>query len=270
MAPTDYTDFDPNGKDRKTIEPCVITRTKIYTDLYDDDLWFTFKDDFGDWTTDNLCKATVPVLGKLRDVLRTNEPHEWTESEVIEYIQLKGTFNSPFIQLKFTATIKGINDATNVITQNNAQFVQEDTPPPPSTNLHGMVTRAKASTGGPQDITPPTETAPQAPLVQVATPTQTATWQGTGYVPAIRDQERTYSQVGQSALLYVNSIAQLQKVYTTDSTKYGDNEDSFDLAHNIFLDLCRQMGLYTAEARNQAFSVMLKGLALDYYYTWKD
>ncbi|EED15482.1 conserved hypothetical protein [Talaromyces stipitatus ATCC 10500] len=299
MAPTDYTDFDPNGKDRKTIEPCVITRTKIYTDLYDDDLWFTFKDDFGDWTTDNLCKATVPVLGKLRDVLRTNgiyvpkgghagrvlantltlpEPHEWTKSEVVEHIQLKGTFNSPFIQLKFAATIKRINDAANVTIQNNAQFVQEDTPSPPSTNLHGMVTRMRASAGGLQDMIPhaetapptPTPPAPQAPLVQVATPTQTATWQGTGYVPAIRDQERMYSQVGQFAPLYVNSIAQLRKVYTTDSTKYGDNEDSFDLAHNIFLDLCRQMGLHTAEARNQAFSVMLKGLALDYYYTWKD
>ncbi|EED13533.1 conserved hypothetical protein [Talaromyces stipitatus ATCC 10500] len=255
MAPTDYTDFDPNSKDRKTIEPCVITRTKIYTDLYDDDLWFTFKDDFGDWTTDNLCKATVPVLGN--------------------YV----TYCEPMVYMyQRVDTQEEINDAANVTIQNNAQFVQEDTPSPPSTNLHGMVTRMRASAGGLQDMIPhaetapptPTPPAPQAPLVQVATPTQTATWQGTGYVPAIRDQERMYSQVGQFAPLYVNSIAQLRKVYTTDSTKYGDNEDSFDLAHNIFLDLCRQMGLHTAEARNQAFSVMLKGLALDYYYTWKD
>jgi hypothetical protein len=312
VTATDYTDWDPSDKDRKEIEKCVLARYKDYAERYDDDLWFIFKNNFEEWTADDLKKCSIQYLADLREILRTNgvyvpkrgppmkalidtlaqpEFHEWTESEVVQHVQLKGTVNSPSIQLQFGVLIKRLNDVANAPIQNNARFAQADTPSPPSANLHGMVTRARAPAGGLQNTTPPAETAPpapQAPLAQAATPpTQTATtWQGTGYVPATPGmetnyavttaaatpgQERTYSlHAGQFAPLYANGIAQLRKVYTTDSTKYGDNEDSFDLAHNIFLDLCRQMGLHTAEARNQAFSVMLKGLALDYYYTWKD
>ncbi len=47
--------------------------------------------------------------------------------------------------------------------------------------------------------------------------------------------------------------------------KYGSKENNFNLKLVMFYDVRNRVGLLTA-ASSLAFSIMLKGLALDYYY----
>ncbi|KAF3400645.1 hypothetical protein DPV78_005731 [Talaromyces pinophilus] len=123
VTDTDYTDWHPSDKDCKEIETCVLARYKVYAERYGDDLWFIFKTNFEEWTADDFKKCSIPYLADLRKILRTNgvyvpkrgppmkalihtlaqpEFHEWTESEVVQHVQLKGTVKSPSIHLQFS------------------------------------------------------------------------------------------------------------------------------------------------------------------------
>jgi hypothetical protein len=46
--------FDPTGKDEETIEKCISTRTEEYTDMYDEDLWIIFHEEFATWNEKTL------------------------------------------------------------------------------------------------------------------------------------------------------------------------------------------------------------------------
>ena len=61
-----------------------------------------------------------------------------------------------------------------------------------------------------------------------------------------------------------NDIAALAKLYTSEA-KYNGDKDSFDLKLEIFHDLCRK-AVVPEEAKMMAFSLMLKGRALKFYY----
>ena len=62
-------------------------------------------------------------------------------------------------------------------------------------------------------------------------------------------------------------LATLAKLYNSDEYKYkGDLLDSFDYKFTIFADNCQKASL-PPEALPQAFSTMLAGAALEYYYT---
>ena len=54
------------------------------------------------------------------------------------------------------------------------------------------------------------------------------------------------------------------KIYTKES-KYGGNRDSFDFKLTIFHDIYRRANV-PHEAKAKAFPIMLKGLALNFYY----
>jgi hypothetical protein len=60
-------------------------------------------------------------------------------------------------------------------------------------------------------------------------------------------------------------LANLTKLYTED-TKYSGEDDNFDYKLMIFHDLCEKAAL-PQQAFAQAYSTMLRGLALDHYYT---
>jgi hypothetical protein len=60
-------------------------------------------------------------------------------------------------------------------------------------------------------------------------------------------------------------LTNLTKSYT-DDIKYGSEGDNFGLKLMIFYDICDRVGV-PKEAYRKALPVMLKGLALDYYYS---
>ena len=60
-------------------------------------------------------------------------------------------------------------------------------------------------------------------------------------------------------------MANLAKSYT-DDVKYGSEGDNFSLKLTVFYDICGRVGV-PAEAYRKALPIMLKGLALDYYYS---
>jgi hypothetical protein len=57
----------------------------------------------------------------------------------------------------------------------------------------------------------------------------------------------------------------LAKLYT-DEAKYSGENDNFDFKLTIFTDLCQKADIPKQEF-SQAYSTMLRGLALDHYYT---
>ncbi len=64
---------------------------------------------------------------------------------------------------------------------------------------------------------------------------------------------------------YGKELANLAKLYT-NKAKYSGKNDNFDFKLTIFMDLCQKADIPKQEF-SQAYSTMLCGLALDYYYT---
>ncbi len=60
-------------------------------------------------------------------------------------------------------------------------------------------------------------------------------------------------------------LANLAKLYTNE-VKYSDENDSFSFKLTIFHDMCDRADV-SQSAKLKAFSTMLKGLTLDYYYS---
>jgi hypothetical protein len=60
-------------------------------------------------------------------------------------------------------------------------------------------------------------------------------------------------------------LTNLAKIYT-DGSKYSGDNDNFDFKLVIFHDLCNRADV-PEEAKVKAYPTMLRGLALDYYYT---
>jgi hypothetical protein len=60
-------------------------------------------------------------------------------------------------------------------------------------------------------------------------------------------------------------LANLAKLYT-DESKYSGENDNFDFKLTIFHDLCNRADI-PQEAKPRAFPTMLRGLALDHYYS---
>ncbi|EED20818.1 hypothetical protein TSTA_040120 [Talaromyces stipitatus ATCC 10500] len=125
MPPTtDYSkSFDPTDKDAKTIEKYIIAQIEDYTDLYNEDLWNTFREDFSTWTEGafriaplktliNLPKGRQYAATTLSETIAKLEQHEWTESEVIYHVQRHGIFSSPNIELTYGPAIRRLQATT--------------------------------------------------------------------------------------------------------------------------------------------------------------
>ncbi|EED20730.1 conserved hypothetical protein [Talaromyces stipitatus ATCC 10500] len=286
MPPTtDYSkSFDPTDKDAKTIEKCIIARIEDYTDLYDEDLWNTFREDFSTWTEGAFRIAPLKTLINLRDTLRTNgvyvakgrqhaattlsetiaesEQHEWTESEVIYHVQRRGTFSSLNIELTYGPAIRRLQATTPKAPQ---QAVHSK--PQAMTIPYGMTLRSQRNEE--RDTTP----TPIAQSVQQqynpTTPAATTLYEQA--VPATTHSRQTVhtNYTTQDTSYYGANISQLRKAYSED-LRYGNNEDTFDYSYQYFLEMCGHMGIHTQDAQRKAFFVMLKGEALRYYFDNKD
>ena len=64
---------------------------------------------------------------------------------------------------------------------------------------------------------------------------------------------------------FSRQIANLAKIYTEEDRYSGQPDNSFDFKFGIFLDNCTKAGV-PRQAQSLAFSMMLSGLAKDYYY----
>jgi hypothetical protein len=60
-------------------------------------------------------------------------------------------------------------------------------------------------------------------------------------------------------------LANLAKLYTNEA-KYSDENDSFSFKLKIFHDMCDRADVFQS-AKLKAFSIMLKDLTFDYYYS---
>ena len=64
---------------------------------------------------------------------------------------------------------------------------------------------------------------------------------------------------------YGKELANLAKLYTNKS-KYSGKNDNFDFKLTIFINLCQKANIPKQEF-SQAYSTILRSLALDHYYT---
>lgn len=286
MPPTtDYTKtFDPKDKDANTLEKCVTSRTQKYTELYDYDLWDTFKDDFAEWTEAILNTMSRIPLINLRDTLRTKgvfvaceqsvvtalynvishqEQHTWTDTDITYHILRRGFFQSPNIEIMYGPMIRRLQATNPEASQQTAHFKQPDTPSPPIAATTGMTTRLRSQLNQARESTLSAPTAQQT--YNPTNPGITIPYEPTvpPTTPGHQDINVTYA--GQHTPSYGASIGHLRKTYSED-IKYGDSEDSFDLSYRIFIKLCNQMGLRTSDTQREAFFIMLKGEALRYYF----
>ncbi|TAQ87858.1 hypothetical protein B7494_g3834 [Chlorociboria aeruginascens] len=109
----------------------------------------------------------------------------------------------------------------------------------------------------------PLAATPSTPvLLSPSAPTQAAhispTQTNSGFIPP---QQPT----NEAPNLYVKELGALTKLYTEEN-KYNRDIGGLTFKLTIFHDLCRKAGVPPA-ARAMAFSTMLKGRALDYYYS---
>jgi hypothetical protein len=287
----DYTKtFDPMDKDAKALEKCVLARIEAYKDLHDEDLWHVFREEFEAWTEEILKPIHTPSLIKLRDALRTNgvfvrkegqqaakalhdvisqsEAHIWTEADVTYHIRHRGSFNSPSMEINHGMLIQSLQTMAVQPPHQSTRFEQPDTPSPLAANLpgHAMTLRSHLNQARETTPIPPPDRQWQEPITPGMNTTYVQTAPPT--TPGQRETEITYAE--QRSIPIAAGISYLRKAYT-EAMKYGGyDDDAFDLTYNIFLELCSQNGLHTAEARTQAFAVMLKDYALTHYIQWKE
>jgi hypothetical protein len=74
-----------------------------------------------------------------------------------------------------------------------------------------------------------------------------------------------YGETGGTGHNYRNYLTTLEKIYKDDS-KYSGRNDNFDHKLGMFYDLCLKANV-PPSARNIVYSTMLRGPALDHYYT---
>ncbi|EED20804.1 hypothetical protein TSTA_039980 [Talaromyces stipitatus ATCC 10500] len=74
MAGQSGNDTDQAMTEKKTLDATVKAKIKEYTNTYDSRLLRAFKQDFDKWTLNNFNTVSVTELGKLVDLLQTNEP----------------------------------------------------------------------------------------------------------------------------------------------------------------------------------------------------
>jgi len=155
--------------------------------------------------------STVPE--SLFNTLEEEDPAEWTEPKIKEYIATGNKFNSRRINYLL----------------NHGGFAKTTEDP-----NEDPIETPKDSTETPED---PTET--PADLIKTR---HTPDTQGFG-----------------------KELTNLAKIYTEDN-KYSGENDNFDFKLIIFYDLCSRTNI-PENAMVKAYLIMLRSLALDYYYS---
>ncbi|KUL81694.1 hypothetical protein ZTR_09664 [Talaromyces verruculosus] len=278
--------FDPTDKDEETIEKCISTRTEEYTDMYDEDLWIIFHEEFATWNEETLRSAPYKTLTKLRDTLRTNgvyvarnghaasalsatltepEQHIWTEEQIKYHILRQETFDSPTINLTYGDLIRTTQTRNTAPAQHVTYAEQTSPTPPPAPDvLLSRATRSQTRHGQAREETP-TPAEPSQGSISM-TPSARMMYESTQISNTPHSQRFNARYEPQHATHATPNLPNLQKAFL-DHVKYGGPEESFDLVYQTFTHICAHYGYRTPEAVRDVFHVMLKGAASSYYWT---
>ncbi|KAL3702992.1 hypothetical protein TMatcc_010179 [Talaromyces marneffei ATCC 18224] len=263
--------FDPTGKDEETIKKCILARTEEYADMYDEDLWNNFHEEFAAWNEETLRIAPFKTLTELRDALRTNgvyaakgsphpasalfavitepEQHIWTEEDIRYHVLRRGTFNSPNIQLTYGSLIRTIQNENAVPAQHVTHAEQPISTPPPAPPASAIppsiTTRPQARYDQAREITP-TPVAPSHGYGQI-TPGARTIYEATQMSNTSASQRFKAHHEPQHATYVAPNLPNLQKAFL-DHMKYGGPEESFDLVYQTFTHICAHYGYRTPEA----------------------
>lgn len=218
----------------------------------DYDLWETFQEDFSNFTLDDFKRIEKDAKKDLRNYLRTSgiyvsknghiapalmavlqqkEPTPWSIDDVLECMRKGERFDSVIIDNLLQTHRVALAQTQNTFTHT------------PST----VQSLAFAQDQSPQAV-------PQAASQAVP---QTVLQAAPQPVPQTVPQASPYG--------HTKELTQLAKLYT-DDLKYSGDNDNFDLKLRIFKDLCMKAEIPQA-ALPLAVSTMLKGSALEYYYS---
>lgn len=236
----------------------------------------------------------VTIAKSLYTTLQEDKPTPWTEDEVnncydkegfcsfyLKYLKesefgkkVKITeFRSPKLSPAASSTSPRFSSAAPAApAPSNAAIAPQST-----AQFAGQIP-SQFATPAPQDFAPPgPQTMPAAPPVFPQLPTSVPPpdpFLAPLAIPPVPQPQPTYQPVptpqGQASATtaisgYGRELSNLAKMYTEES-KYSGENDSFTFKLAIFNDICSRADV-PAEARMKAFPTMLKGLALDYYYS---
>jgi hypothetical protein len=266
---------------RQGIDPETVTvnelkefvQTKVHEYILDQtsdsNLWDLFQDDFKGVTTEQF--GTIPrkdqqklraclrcggvfvtqnhrnltIAQTLADVLNEEKQHEWTQEDIEE--ASRDLHQGPITSIYITPEHNSRPELIARI-RSYTPSLQPSLHPSPRPSLHPQPIQPIHRSLTLQSV-PASPTPAQEP-VQVRQPT---------LEPA---PEPTLTIQPSSGAKLISEIA---KIYT-DEQKYNGTNSSFDHKLTIFLDICQRVEL-PQTALMKAFPTMLKGLALDHFYS---
>jgi Reverse transcriptase (RNA-dependent DNA polymerase) len=239
----------------------------------DNDLWSAFREDFKDFTITVFDMANTSIIRQLRpqlrlygvrvdtdrkkkvsetlyEVLKEEEPPDWIDEEVIQHVRTIGPFKSP-----------NINYLIREVYPHGLGVTSEPPPSESSLDIKGkgkepIKEDSREDSGHQKEKTLPGQLGPERTQYTSGHQHQE---QESRYYEHQRDERGTGSDT------FGREITTLMKMYSTD-IKYGGEGDNFDFKLTIFHDMCGRADV-PEEAKAKAYPVMLRGLALDHYYS---
>jgi hypothetical protein len=255
--------------------------TYIYHDLQDIELWESYADDFGGFTQEVLELADGIYLRKLRATLRQygvwvnpenakeaiirhliecanlTEAPKWTNEQVADYLKDSGRFHSRRIDYQLEEAGRGRAMSSRAAEVNPATIpLLVDTPPLlPEERLRDQSRPANPLLGQSDikalDLDELLYIRPEAGDPQYI---RHRTYEPEGREPT-KPPQRSYGR----------ELANLSKMYT-EELKYSGELDNFDYKLVIFKNMCQRADLPEKQWL-MAYPTMLRGLALDHYFT---
>jgi hypothetical protein len=207
-----------------------------YYNFKDDDLWEQFKEDFKAVTEEILKGCSQPTIRKLRTFLRHQGVWIAKDKHITVARSLYNTLHE----------------------EDQAQWSKEDILEHIKTNGPFNSYKLNKESGITIDLSvnPSKHT---SIIDQDEAGTMDQDEAGT------MDRDESGATDAMQSKNYGKELANLAKLYTADA-KYSGENDNFDYKLTIFLDLCGKASI-PSPGLTQAYSTMLKGLALDHYYT---
>jgi ethanolamine utilization protein EutP (predicted NTPase) len=182
----------------------------------------------------------------LQAVLEEEERHEWTEAEIKHQMSVaKKKFNSRWNPDNDKANHPQQPAVQQPLIQQLQNALQNVTIPP---QQHLQIPQQ------PQPITPPTPTAHQQQDTQQQNPPQQ-------YFQQQVLPQATFTQVKADSKL----VGYVDKRYKEEMKFSGNLYDVLNTKLLAFYDICRKVDL-PKEQYHKAYSIMLSGQALDFYY----
>lgn len=292
-------DFTPSSsgriktRDEATNEINAVIAEYESCDLVDRDLWEGFKEDFGQWTEEDLSNQLLrklrvllrkrgvwmsrdsdkTIARSLVDLLAEEAPSRWTGEEITNSDE---DFVSPKIK-KLIRTDFGRNfqshspaetaqsQPQSIYTEPHQQHQNPQAPSPQNpTERRPFEPITQYTPFEQRPFAPPPANVPSVNIPPPASFNQRsfAPSQPLSQPPPFQ-QYQPPQQFNQAPTQgYGRDLAKMAKLYTEEA-KYGGEEDSFDFKLSIFHDIYSRADV-PPEAEMKAFPTMLKGLALDY------